>query len=89
LRHATEEDAMTDPREFTERHDANRFTPDVGEAERADGEQRNDAEELRRDADEVGPDGEVEQGPDTNELDADNAVEQDSIETVDPDNAPA
>ena len=52
---------MTDPREFTE----------------------------RRDADEVRPDGEVEEGPDTNDLDADNAVEQDSIETVDPDNAPA
>lgn len=52
-------------------------------------EQRNDAEKLKRDADELHPDGEVEQGPDTNDLDADNAVEQDSIETVDPDNAPA
>lgn len=52
---------MTDPRESTERHDA----------------------------DELHPDGEVEQGPGANDLDADNAVEQDSIETIDPDNAPA
>ncbi len=50
---------------------------------------RNDAEKPGRDAHDVHPDGEVEQGPDTNDLDADNAVEQDSIETVDPDNPPA
>jgi len=34
-------------------------------------------------------DGRVERGDDTNDLDADNAVEEDTIETVDPDNAPA
>jgi len=59
---------MTDPRESTERHDANRPEPN---------------------ADELRPDGEVEQGPESNELDADNAVEQDTIETVQPGNAPA
>ncbi|GAA1805067.1 hypothetical protein [Agromyces neolithicus] len=34
-------------------------------------------------------DGEIERGDDVNDLDADNAVEDDMIETVDPDNAPA
>ena len=34
-------------------------------------------------------DGGLERGDDPNDLDADNAVEEDTIETVDPDNAPA
>ncbi|GAA1751622.1 hypothetical protein [Agromyces humatus] len=34
-------------------------------------------------------DGEIERGPDVNDLDADNAVEDDMVESVDPDNAPA
>jgi hypothetical protein len=34
-------------------------------------------------------DGELHEGTDANDLDADNAVEEDTIETVDPDNAPA
>ena len=34
-------------------------------------------------------DGELHRGPDANDLDADNAVEEETIETVDPDNAPA
>jgi hypothetical protein len=34
-------------------------------------------------------DGELHEGTDANDLDADNAVEQDAIETLDPDNAPA
>ena len=34
-------------------------------------------------------DGELERGDDPNDLDADNAVEEDTLETVDPDNAPA
>ncbi len=34
-------------------------------------------------------DGGLERGDDPNDLDADNAVEEDMIETVDPDNAPA
>lgn len=34
-------------------------------------------------------DAEEREGADINELDADNEVEQDTIETVDPDNAPA
>ena len=33
--------------------------------------------------------GEIEQGPETNDLGADNAVEQDTIETVQPGNPPA
>jgi hypothetical protein len=34
-------------------------------------------------------DGRLERGDDPNDVDADNAVEEDMIETVDPDNAPA
>lgn len=34
-------------------------------------------------------DGELQRGDDPNDLDADNAVEDDMIEAVDPDNAPA
>ena len=51
--------------------------------------QRNSADELRsaRTDDGVGAD-EV-PGPDADELDADNAVEQDTIETLDPENPPA
>ena len=33
--------------------------------------------------------GRTERGDDVNDLDADNAVEEDMIESVDPDNAPA
>ena len=36
-----------------------------------------------------GIDGGLERGDDPNDVDADNAVEEDMIETVDPDNAPA
>lgn len=35
------------------------------------------------------PDSALERGNDVDDLDADNAVEEDMIETVDPDNAPA
>jgi len=38
---------------------------------------------------EDGTDGGLERGDDPNDLDADNAVEEDTIESVDPDNAPA
>ena len=48
---------------------------------RTEGEPRNDADDVVAVGDEV--------GPDANELDADNAVEEETIETVDPDNAPA
>jgi hypothetical protein len=34
-------------------------------------------------------DGEIREGPDANDLEADIAVEEDMIETVDPDNPPA
>ncbi|WP_173921475.1 hypothetical protein [Agromyces sp. Marseille-P2726] len=37
----------------------------------------------------TGKDGEIHEGPDVNDLDADNAVEADSIETLQPDNPPA
>jgi len=69
---------MTDPRDHAQRHDAD--TPD-GVRRETEGEPRNDA-------DDVVPVGE-EVGPDADELDADNAVEAETIETVDPDNAPA
>lgn len=65
---------MTDPREPFERRDPDENTPDVGDPEKVRPEQGNAAEEL---------------GADANELDADNEVEQDSIETLDPENPPA
>lgn len=65
---------MTDPREPFERRDPDENTPDVGEPQKVRTEQGNDAEEL---------------GADANELDADNEVEQDSIDTLDPENPPA
>ena len=71
---------MTDPRDHAQRHDAGGDTPDVGRRE-TEGEPRNDADDVVAVGDEV--------GPDADELDADNAVEAETIETVDPDNAPA
>jgi hypothetical protein len=71
---------MTDPRDHAQRHDADRYTPDVGQRE-TEGEPRNDADDLVAKGDDL--------GPDANELDADNAVEADMIETVDPQNPPA
>ena len=47
------------------------------------------AGDARRRASGDDADGELERGDDPNDLDADNAVEEDMIETVDPDNAPA
>jgi hypothetical protein len=80
---------MTDPRESTQRHDANRFTPDVGEPDQDDVEQRNDADGLAADAEKLPPPGGGGLGPDANELEADNPVEEDTIETVDSKNPPA
>jgi len=71
---------MTDPRDHAQRHDAGGDTPDVGPRE-TEGEPRNDADDVVPVGDEV--------GPDADELDADNAIEAETIETVDPDNAPA
>jgi len=71
---------MTDPRDHAQPHDAGRDTPDVGRRE-TEGEPRNDADDVVPGGDEV--------GPDADELDADNAIEAETIETVDPDNAPA
>jgi len=80
---------MTDPRDHAQRHDATEHTPDTGQPEDTTTGQRNSADELRsaRTDDGVGAD-EV-PGPDADELDADNAVEQDTIETLDPENPPA
>lgn len=70
---------MTEPRDHAQRHDADRFTPDVGQDE-TEGEPRNDADNIMHDGDDL--------GPDANELDADNPVEEQTLEAVDPDNAP-
>lgn len=79
---------MTDPRETTQRHDPDEHTPDLGEPDEARGEQRNAADAVMYDGQDVAEGG-GDLGPDANELDADNAVEQDTIETLDPDNPPA
>ncbi len=79
---------MTDPRETTQRHDPNEHTPDLGESDTARGEQRNDADDIMYDEEHVAEGGD-DLGPDANELDADNAVEQDMIDTLDPENPPA
>lgn len=63
--------------------------PDLGVPDRADGEQRNDADGLAADAEELPPAEGEELGPAANELEADNPVEQDTIETLDPQNPPA
>ncbi|MCD2442983.1 hypothetical protein LQ757_11940 [Agromyces sp. SYSU K20354] len=48
---------------------------------------RDDGRQVPASDDEI--DGELQRGDDPNDLDADNAVEEDTIESVDPDNAPA
>ncbi|GAA1778712.1 hypothetical protein [Agromyces lapidis] len=53
----------------------------------AGGSERPDAVRLDREGEPV--DGGPERGEDANDVEADNAVEEDTIETVDPDNAPA
>jgi hypothetical protein len=80
---------MTDPREASERHDAGRSTPETGGRDRADGAQRNDADGMQADADRLPPAEGDDLGPDANVLDADNAVEEDSVESVEPGNQPA
>ena len=71
---------MTDPRDLAQRHDPDRYTPDVG-GPADEGEPRNDADDVVAQGDDF--------GPDADELDADNAVEADTIETLDPENPPA
>ena len=70
---------MTDPRDHAQRRDPDRYTPDVGGP--AEGEPRNDADDVVAQGDDL--------GPDADELDADNAVEADTIETLDSENPPA
>ncbi len=79
---------MTDPRETNQRHDPDEHTPDLGEPDAARGEQRNAADDIMYDEEDVA-EGADDLGPDANELDADNAVEQDTIDTLDPGNPPA
>ena len=71
----TMEGIMSDPREPFQRRDPDEQTPDVGGP---DAEQENEASDL-----------EAAQEEDADELDADNPVEEDTLETIDPDNAPA
>ena len=67
---------MTDPRDHAQRHDADRITPSRPRETRAS---RARAMTSRRATNSARRD----------ELDADNAVEADMIETVDPENPPA
>jgi hypothetical protein len=92
---------MTDPRDTTQRHDPRNVDSGVrGPAERTAADEMEIAEQdtaemdladletveedAAQDAAARGDDGD-----DANDLEADNAVEADSLETLDPDNAPA
>ncbi|MFE6256717.1 hypothetical protein [Agromyces sp. NPDC057865] len=72
---------MTDPRDHAERHGPTEHTPDTGRPEDTEVGQRNAASDLMTDDDQP--------GPDADQLDADNPVEEDTIETLDPENPPA
>jgi hypothetical protein len=80
---------MTDPRDHAQRHDASEHTPDVGRPEDTGTGQRNAADDVMYDREELRAEGDEDPGPDADQLDADNPVEQDTIETVDPGNPPA
>ena len=71
---------MTDPREPVQRRDPNERTPDVGGP---DAQQKNEASDLNI------AQSEAAEESDADELEADNPVEEDTLETLDPDNAPA
>lgn len=75
---------MTDPRETTQRHDRRAGTPDVG----GPAAKQDDAASEFETAEERAAQGDR-PGEDANDLEADNPVEEDTLETVDPDNAPA
>jgi len=72
---------MTDPRDHAQRHGPTEDTPDVGRPDDTEVGQRNAADDLMGDGGDP--------GPDADELDADNAGEEDSIESLDPENPPA
>ena len=76
---------MTDPREPMERLDPVPGTPRLGGP---DAEQHNAADDFET-AEKDAAEGDDQVGDDANDLDADNPVEEDTLETVDPDNAPA
>lgn len=76
---------MTDPRETTQRHDPQNV--DSGVRDPADDE-RTAADEMETAEEDAAQDA-ASQGDDPNDLEADNAVEADSLETLDPDNPPA
>jgi hypothetical protein len=79
---------MSDPRAPFQRHDPRDGTPGLGGP---DAEQENAASDLEaaqeRAAEQGGADAGA--GADADELEADNPVEEDTLETIDPDNAPA
>ena len=79
---------MTDPRDHAQRHDANEYTPDTGQPEDTETGQRNAADDVMYSREDLVAEGD-EPGPDADELDADNPVEKDTIETLDPENPPA
>lgn len=73
---------MTDPRDTTQRHDP-RGVVDTGTHD-LDADERTAADEMESaEQDAASP------GEDPNDLEADNAVEADSLETLDPENPPA
>lgn len=76
---------MTDPRETTQRHDPRNI--DSGVRDRA-GDERTAADDMETAEEDAAQDA-ASQGDDPNDLEADNAVEADSLETLDPDNPPA
>jgi hypothetical protein len=76
---------MSDPREPIERRDPREGTPDVGGPA---GEQENAASDLQAAQEEAAQE-EVTQENAANDLDADIAIEEDTLKTVDPDNRPA
>lgn len=77
---------MTDPRAPLERRDPHEGTPDVGGPDAA---QRNAASEMEAAEEAAARSDDENPAADADDLEADNPVEEDTLETVDPDNAPA
>ncbi len=79
---------MTDPRDHAQRHGPTERTPDTGRPEDTETGQRNAADDVMTSREDLAA-GDDEPGPDADRLDADNPVEEDTIETLDPENPPA
>ncbi|AWB94760.1 hypothetical protein DCE93_03055 [Agromyces badenianii] len=75
---------MTDPRDTTQRHDSGGIV-DTGAHAEEPHNAADDMETAEKDAAEEA----ASHDDDPNDLEADNSVEADSIETLDPDNPPA